>query len=355
MNSQLLMQRAIELAQRAKGQVSPNPLVGCVIYADGQLIGEGYHQRYGQAHAEVHALNTVKNKSLLSKATVFVTLEPCSHFGKTPPCADALVRAGVQKVVVANLDPNPLVAGKGVAKLKEAGIEVEIGVLEKEAAHMNRRFLTAFTRQRPYIILKWAQTQDGFVAHPDGSSKWISNALSRKMVHKWRSEEDAILVGKNTVLLDNPSLNVREWKGKNPTRIILMGNGLRELEKKTNQLAILNDQIPTRIYYYSSEKNTIESFIIKQFTQTVFLPLSKENFFEELLQDLYQHQLHSLFVEGGTTILNEFIRQGLYDEIRRFTATEVLFNEGIVSPQLHLAAQETLFFEKDKLEIFFKK
>ena len=200
------MQRALELAELGRGNVSPNPQVGCVIVYDDKIIGEGYHQKYGGPHAEVNAVNSVIDSEMLKKSTVYVTLEPCAHFGKTPPCANLLVEKQVKKVVIAATDSNPLVGGKGIEILKNAGIEVETGILEKEARKQNRRFFTQIEQKRPYVILKWAQTLDGFVARKDYSSKWISNSQSRQMVHKWRAEEDAILVGKNTALYDDPAV-----------------------------------------------------------------------------------------------------------------------------------------------------
>lgn len=357
MNEELYMQRALQLAEKGKGSVSPNPLVGCVIVAENKIIGEGYHQKYGKAHAEVNALNSIsdEDKKLLSQATVYVTLEPCSHFGKTPPCADALIKANVKKVVVATLDPNPLVAqndaGRGIQKLKDAGIEVLIGMCEQEAKYQNRRFLTAFIKKRPYIILKWAQTADGFIARKDGSSKWISNAVSRKLVHKWRSEEDGILVGKNTVLQDNPKLNVREWTGKNPTRIILAGNGFDELN---SSFSVFDDSQPTLFYSYSHNDkadNSKKSTFVDKFLQTELVELSQSNFWQELFEDLHRKNIHSVFVEGGSKILHSLIENGFYDEIRRFTAPNVFFKEGFEAPKLSISPIKTEIIEDNKFEL----
>jgi len=221
---QKYMQRAMELARLGLGSVSPNPMVGCIVVYKDKIIGEGFHRQYGGPHAEVYAIDSVQKKELLSESTVYVSLEPCAHFGKTPPCADLLVASGVKKVVIANVDPNPQVAGKGIAILENAGIELQVGVMEKEGLELNRRFFKYISQKKPYVILKWAETADGFIARPDYSSKWISNEYSRKLVHKWRTEEDAVLVGKNTALHDNPMLNVRHWPGKNPLRIVLDRN-----------------------------------------------------------------------------------------------------------------------------------
>lgn len=354
MNQELYMQRALQLAEKGKGSVSPNPLVGCVIVAQNRIIGEGYHKKYGEAHAEVNALNSIveNDKNLLSEATVYVTLEPCSHFGKTPPCADALIKANVKKVVIATLDPNPLVAqndaGRGIQKLKEAGIEVVVGMCEQEAKYQNKRFLTAILKKRPYIILKYAQTADGFIARKDGSSKWISNAVSRKLVHKWRSEEDGILVGKNTVLQDNPKLNVREWTGKNPTRIILAGNGFEELN---SSFSVFDDSQPTFFYTYSNNHNTKKTTFVNKFLQTELIELDSTNFWQNLFEDLHSKNIHSVFVEGGSKILHSLIENGFYDEIRRFTATNVFFNEGFEAPKISILPIKTEYIEDNKFEL----
>lgn len=357
MNEEIYMQRALQLAEKGKGSVSPNPLVGCVIVVNNRIIGEGYHKKYGEAHAEVNALNSIseQDKHLLEEATVYVTLEPCSHFGKTPPCADALIKSNVKKVVVATLDPNPLVAqndaGRGIQKLKNAGIEVIVGMCEQEAKYQNRRFLTAFIKKRPYIILKWAQTADGFIARKDGSSKWISNPVSRKLVHKWRSEEDGILVGKNTVLKDNPKLNVREWTGKNPTRIILAGNGFEELN---SSFSVFDDSQPTLFYAYSDNDNSKKTTFVDKFLQTELIELAPTNFWQTLFEDLHRKNIHSVFVEGGSKILHFLVENRFYDEIRRFTAPNVLFKEGFEAPKLSILPLKTEFIESNKLEIFTK-
>jgi diaminohydroxyphosphoribosylaminopyrimidine deaminase/5-amino-6-(5-phosphoribosylamino)uracil reductase len=218
---EVFMRRALELALLGMGSVSPNPMVGCVIIHHDKIVGEGWHKQYGEAHAEVNAIATIADKSLLKECTVYVNLEPCSHFGKTPPCADLLIEHRVKKVVVANLDSNPLVASEGVKKLRTAGIEVITGILEKEGRELNKRFFTFMEKQRPYIMLKWAETSDGFIARENFDSKWISNEYSRQLVHKWRAENDAVLVGTKTAFHDNPELNVRDWSGRNPVRIVL--------------------------------------------------------------------------------------------------------------------------------------
>jgi diaminohydroxyphosphoribosylaminopyrimidine deaminase/5-amino-6-(5-phosphoribosylamino)uracil reductase len=331
------MRRALELAESGRGFVSPNPMVGCVIVHEDQIIGEGFHEIYGGPHAEVNAINAVKNPELLSESTAYVSLEPCAHWGKTPPCANLLVEKGLKKVVIGALDSNPLVGGKGVEILRKAGIEVVTGVLEREARLQNRRFFTQIEKKRPYVILKWAQSKDGFVARSDYSSKWISNARGRQLVHKWRAEEDAILVGKNTAKYDNPSLTVREWTGKNPLRLVIDPN--LELPENLN----LFDQIVPTICY-----NTIKS---DKTDNLEFVKLKPGFELKEILEDLNSRKIQSLIVEGGSFVLNKFIEEGLWDEARVFTGpTE--FGEGISAPNLNLIPTETLSIQEDSLRIY---
>ncbi len=313
------MQRAFDLAKKGKGSVSPNPLVGCVIVHDERIIGEGWHQKYGEAHAEVNAVNSVKDQSLLKASIVYVTLEPCAHQGKTPPCADLLVKHGVKKVVICNRDPFEQVDGKGIEKLKTAGIEVEIGLLEKEGLELNKKFFTFYQKKRPYVILKWAQTSDGFVARENFDSKWISNASSRKLVHKWRAEEDAILVGKNTVKYDNPKLDVRDWEGSDPVRVFIDRN--QELDLKG--LHLMDGSISTICYNTKkSAKETIE-----------FVKLSNQGFINDLLTDLGKRKVQSIIIEGGSAVLSTFISQGFWDEARVFIGNSE-FGSGIMAPQI---------------------
>ncbi|MCS5490909.1 bifunctional diaminohydroxyphosphoribosylaminopyrimidine deaminase/5-amino-6-(5-phosphoribosylamino)uracil reductase RibD [Algoriphagus limi] len=337
-NPAAYMRRALELAELGKGSVSPNPMVGCVIVADGKIIGEGYHQQYGGPHAEVHAVNAVQHPSLFSKATIYVTLEPCAHFGKTPPCANMLVQKGVKKVIIAALDSNPLVGGKGVEILRQAGIEVETGLLEKEAHWQNRRFFTLIEKSRPYVILKWAQTADGFVARKDFSSKWISNALSRQQVHRWRAEEDAILVGRNTAHFDNPALNVRDWVGKNPTRIVID----RQLALDSN-LKLFDGSQPTICY------NSIKS---ESHENLEYVKLSPEMDPKEILADLHQRKIQSVLIEGGTFVLKKFLEAELWDEARVFTS-QVRFEEGIAAPVMPIPPSEQVQLEDDILSFYF--
>ena len=313
------MHRAMELARLGFGYVSPNPMVGCVIVHNNKIIGEGFHRQFGGPHAEVNAINSVDDKSLLPASQVYVTLEPCSFFGKTPPCADLLAKHKVGSVFIANIDPNPKVSGKGIGILRKAGIEVEEGILEIEGRGLNKRFFTSFGKERPYVILKWAQTADGYVARKNFDSKWISNKYSRKIVHKWRAEEDAILVGKNTAMYDNPNLNVREWAGNNPVRIVV-DHHLRLGE----HLNLFNREIPTICYNLKQDRQNGDLDFVK---------LSREDFLNELLADLHQRNIQSVMIEGGTVTINKKKKKGLWDEARVFVA-DICFGEGIMAPRL---------------------
>lgn len=337
MNHALYMRRALELAEWGLGYVSPNPIVGCVIVHQDRIIGEGWHRAYGGPHAEVHAINSVENQSLLPESTVYVTLEPCAHWGKTPPCANLLVEKKVKKVIIAAVDSNPLVGGKGIKILKNAGIAVETGVLEEEARWQNRRFFTQIEKQRPYVILKWAQTEDGLVARENFDSKWISNAQSRQLVHKWRAEEDAILVGKNTAAYDNPRLDVRDWVGKNPIRVVLDSH--LGLPKNLN---LFDQSIPTLIF------NTVKSESIENLE---WIRLSEINP-KVILKELHSRKIQSLIVEGGSQVLSQFIESGLWDEARVFTAS-TRFDRGISAPILNQNPSETLSIDTDRLDIYY--
>lgn len=316
---EIFMRRALELAWLGAGHVSPNPLVGCVIVADDRIIGEGWHRKYGEAHAEVNAVEAVADKSLLSKSTLYVTLEPCAHFGKTPPCVDLLIEVNVRRVVVCNTDPNPLVGGKGIEKLRAHGIEVTTGVLEQAGLELNRRFFTFMTKRRPFLIMKWAETADGYIAREDGSSRWISDWLSRQMVHKWRTEEDAILVGTRTAVHDNPQLNVRDWTGRNPVRIFI-DKSLRVNARHH----LFSQQQPTLCY------NTLRDGAAGS---TTWIHLRGENFLKEMVDDLYSRKVQSVIVEGGASTLQAFIDNNLWDEARVFIS-KVSFGSGLPAPKL---------------------
>jgi diaminohydroxyphosphoribosylaminopyrimidine deaminase/5-amino-6-(5-phosphoribosylamino)uracil reductase len=345
MVDELYMQRCLELAELGIGNVSPNPMVGCVIVVDNKIIGEGFHERFGQAHAEVNAFASVLKKfgpesgELLKKATVYVSLEPCSHFGKTPPCVDLIIRHEVKKVVIGNKDPYPDVNGSGIAKLENAGVEVVIGVLEQECLMLNRRFFTRILKQRPYIILKWAQTANNYFAPLDEKQAWISTPFSRKLVHKWRSEEDAILVGKRTVICDNPNLNTREWSGKNPVRIVI--DQKLQIDPTNN---IYNGHAKTILFNeVKTEVNGNVHFIHME-DMKYYLP-------QKIAFQLYLMDIQSVIIEGGSKVLNQFIQSGLWDEARVFHSS-ANWNQGMLAPQLNGHLTEVIPLNEDTLLIY---
>ncbi|MEO5603150.1 MAG: bifunctional diaminohydroxyphosphoribosylaminopyrimidine deaminase/5-amino-6-(5-phosphoribosylamino)uracil reductase RibD [Cyclobacteriaceae bacterium] len=334
---EIFMKRAMELALYGRGYASPNPLVGCVIVHGEKIIGEGWHKKYGEAHAEVNALQAVKDKGLLKASTLYVNLEPCSHTGKTPPCADLIIAHQLQKVIIANLDINPLVAGAGIEKLRSAGISVITDILLKEGLELNKRFFTYIEKKRPYIILKWAETSDGFIARINNDSRWISDDYSRQLVHKWRSEDDAVLVGSGTAWHDYPNLNVRDWSGRNPVRVVID----RFLKLGSNQ-HLFNHEQKTICY------NTIKDEAYKNLR---FVQLEKENFFESMIQHMFDQQIQSVIVEGGGQILKSFIEKKMWDEARIFISPQK-FNTGIPAPRLTGTLQTEYKLKADQLRIF---
>ncbi len=330
-NEKVWMHRALALAKLGQGNVSPNPMVGCVIVHNDRIIGEGWHTQYGGPHAEVNAINNVFNNQkehLLANAVVYVTLEPCSHFGKTPPCADLLIKHQVQQVVICNLDPNPKVSGQGMARLKKTGISVRHGLLAAEGEALNKRFFTTMRKKRPYIILKWAETADGFLGNLDGSSVKISGLDSNRMVHQWRSQEDGILIGTNTAHNDNPHLNVRNWIGNNPVRIVLDRN-----LKLDDKLHIFDKLQPTIIVNYHQETSCPSWSIRYAFDHQIhYIKITKgDQELDALLTKLLSHKINSIIVEGGAAVLNAFLEAGLWDEIRRCQGPDVL-GQGIMAP-----------------------
>ncbi|NCD71974.1 bifunctional diaminohydroxyphosphoribosylaminopyrimidine deaminase/5-amino-6-(5-phosphoribosylamino)uracil reductase RibD [Mucilaginibacter agri] len=341
------MQRCIELARLGAGYVSPNPMVGAVIVHRDKIIGEGYHQQYGNPHAEVNAVNMVlANQSdaeaMLKESTIYVSLEPCAHYGKTPPCADLIIRHGIPEVVVGCRDPFDQVNGKGIEKLQEAGVNVITGVLETECRDLNKRFFTHVKHQRPYIILKWAKTTDGFFSPDDGSQFWITGPESRRLVHQWRADEDAVLVGKNTVVADNPQLNLRYWEGKAPKRVVID----RRLELD-HQLNIFDQSVETLIFneVKTDVEGNIKYIALEDFDR--FVP-------HYILYQLYLQDIQSVIIEGGAHTLNSFIEAGLWDEARVFTGNSVL-NEGIPSPTVLGTIPEHYKVGDDILEIIYQK
>lgn len=313
MSDELYMQRCLQLAALGLGKTSPNPMVGAVIVHNGQIIGEGYHHLYGQAHAEVNAINSVKNKELLKESTIYVNLEPCSHFGKTPPCADAIIRYGIPKVVIGSIDYHDKVNGNGVRKLREAGVEVVENVCEADCEELNKRFFTFHQQHRPYIILKWAQTRDGFMdIDRNGSettSYWITNPALKVLVHKWRSEEDAILVGYNTMRNDRPQLTTREYPGKDPQRFVM--------QRGTDVIADLP-----------------------------YTPLSEKA--EEAIQQLYNLKIQSVIIEGGKKTLEKFLEIGLWDEARILVGNQT-WSKGLKAPIIPETPEKTVQIDDNLL------
>lgn len=324
------MKEALLLAEKGKGNVSPNPLVGCVIIdSKGEKIGEGYHREFGKPHAEVNALASIKNKDSLKGATVYVTLEPCSHVGKTPPCADLLASLPISKVVVAMKDPNPKVNGAGIRILKNAGIEVEVGVLEKEAEKLNEFFIHHQTFGRPLITLKIAQTVDGFLAAADGDSQWISGKQSRKRVHKWRSEYDAVMVGRTTAMADNPSLTVRHVAGRQPQRIVI--DGPFELPRSLNLFSDKHEERTIILTWNKQASNEAADPMLKVLSQNYFrgeiIQTSKTDGHVDLREAfslLGEKGITSVLVEGGQQLSSSLIKQGLVDKLCVFIAPKLL-------------------------------
>lgn len=326
------MTRCLELALNGHGNVAPNPMVGAVIVHNNRIIGEGFHARCGEAHAEVNAINSVRDKSLLREATLYVSLEPCSHHGKTLPCADRLVELGIPRVVVATADPNPRVSGQGIEVLRRQGCDVTVGVLADEAKWLNRRFFTYHEKNRPFVILKWAQTLDGFidaVRKPSSpiAPMWITNEYARSLVHRWRSEEQAVLVGTNTVEKDNPQLNVRSWSGHTPFRVVVD----RKL-RLPRELYVFDGSQPTLLFTGNNSHSLTRK---PDFTDIPNLELISVDFVkgieDQLLKELADRGIISVMVEGGARLLNSFIQKGIWDEARVFVGNR-FFGDGVKAP-----------------------
>ncbi len=322
--------RCIELAKNGLGTTYPNPLVGSVIVYENKIIGEGWHKKSGESHAEVNAINSVKDKSLLNKATIYVSLEPCSHFGKTPPCSDLIIKNKIPNVVIGTVDPNIKVAGNGIKKLVEAGCNLTVGILEEKCNDLNKRFFTFHEKKRPYVILKWAESKDGYIAPKtklEQKPVWITNEFSRQLVHKWRSEEQAILVGTQTVIDDNPRLDVRDWSGNNPVRIVLDQN----------------NRIPK------------ESHIFDNLAKTMVLSAREIDYSRkiaiQITNFLFENNLQSVIIEGGRQTLQTFIDENLWDEARVFKGNAV-FENGTKAPVLNSNQVKKYSIAKEKLLIF---
>ncbi|PWA04153.1 bifunctional diaminohydroxyphosphoribosylaminopyrimidine deaminase/5-amino-6-(5-phosphoribosylamino)uracil reductase RibD [Flavobacterium psychrotolerans] len=324
------IKRCIELAKNGLGTTYPNPLVGSVIVYENKIIGEGWHKKSGEPHAEVNAVNSVKDKSLLKKATIYVSLEPCSHFGKTPPCCDLIIENQIPNVVIGTVDPNIEVAGKGIKKLIEAGKNVTVGILEEECNELNKRFFTFHKTKRPYIILKWAESQDGYISPISKKEKkpiWITNEFSRQLVHKWRTEEQSIFVGTQTVIDDNPKLNVRDWTGENPIRIVLDQN----------------NRIPKECHIFDNQSKTIV-------LSSPEIDFSK-NIAAQIAHILFKKNIQSVIIEGGRQTIQTFIDASLWDEARIFRG-QLFLEKGTDAPALKSGWEEKKFILDDELLIF---
>ncbi|WP_370390865.1 bifunctional diaminohydroxyphosphoribosylaminopyrimidine deaminase/5-amino-6-(5-phosphoribosylamino)uracil reductase RibD [uncultured Winogradskyella sp.] len=304
------MDRCLQIARNGLGTTRPNPMVGAVIVLNNTIIGEGYTSAYGGPHAEVNAINCIANKEDLKRATLYVSLEPCSHYGKTPPCSDLIIANEIPRIVIGCKDDNPEVAGKGIEKLRDAGRDVTVGVLEEKCKNHHKRFFTFITKKRPYIILKWAECIDGFIAPLSKDKKqpvWLTNQYSRQLVHKWRSEEQAILVGNNTVKEDNPRLTVRDWTGDNPARFVL-------------------GRLKTDIKNFNVTDNSAQTILLNEDSIDFSKPVA-----QQVCNRLFKRNVNSLIVEGGTQTLQSFIDTGLWDEARIFTGNLTL-GAGIKAP-----------------------
>jgi diaminohydroxyphosphoribosylaminopyrimidine deaminase / 5-amino-6-(5-phosphoribosylamino)uracil reductase len=316
------MKEALALAAQGRGFVSPNPMVGAVLMHAGRIIGKGYHAHYGGPHAEVNCLEDVctSDRHLIAESTLYVTLEPCAHFGKTPPCADLVIRSGIPRVVVATTDPFHAVQGKGIARMQDAGIDVQVGIMEGEAVDLNARFFTYHRLKRPYITLKWAETADGFIGTGTPERLLISSAETNSLVHAWRAAEDAILIGSKTAELDNPSLTVRHVAGKSPLRIILQGN-----TPLPGSLKMFHDGCPVLVV--NREKNQDDGMICHVQVDTLTGPSA-------LMKTLYDMKIQGLMVEGGRKTIQFFLEGGCWDEIKIITNTGLYANGGVPAPQL---------------------
>ncbi|ANF49978.1 bifunctional diaminohydroxyphosphoribosylaminopyrimidine deaminase/5-amino-6-(5-phosphoribosylamino)uracil reductase [Chryseobacterium glaciei] len=338
MQDEFYINRCIELAQKALGKTYPNPLVGSVIVHNGEIIGEGYHHKAGENHAEINAINSVKNKDLIPESTIYVSLEPCAHYGKTPPCALKIKELGFKKVVIGAMDSHDKVNGKGKKIIQDAGIEAVSGILENECVELNKRFFTYHEKQRPYIILKWAESGDGFM-DKDFKPYSISNSLVNQFVHQLRADEHAILVGTQTALNDNPSLTVRNVEGVNPVRILI------DFDLKVpRDFKIYNDEAKTLVF--NSAQEGVENNIH-------FIKIEKENFLSDLMKALYKEQIQSVIIEGGSFTLQQFINANLWDEVIVIKNENLKLEHGTKAPKFELISNKNESFRDNNI-LFFK-
>ncbi|WP_103071474.1 bifunctional diaminohydroxyphosphoribosylaminopyrimidine deaminase/5-amino-6-(5-phosphoribosylamino)uracil reductase RibD [Aquimarina sediminis] len=337
------IRRCIQLAKNGLGTTYPNPLVGSVIVHNNSIIGEGWHYQSGKPHAEVNAIASVSNPSLLKEATIYVSLEPCSHYGKTPPCSDLIIEKGIKKVVIGTIDTFAKVSGAGIQRLINAGCDVVVGVLEKECLVLNRRFFTFHNKKRPYVILKWAETFDNYIA-PASTQKrepvWITNTYSRQLVHKWRAEEQAILIGNQTAIKDNPKLTIRDWSGKQPIRILIDRSGQTPVDSN-----ILDNTVKTIVITQEKFKKENHQNLIYEIVDY------RNDITKEICDILYKHNIQSVIIEGGSYTLQSFIDKNIWDEARVFKGS-IIFGSGIKAPthQGHLISEEK--FKKDTLTTY---
>jgi diaminohydroxyphosphoribosylaminopyrimidine deaminase / 5-amino-6-(5-phosphoribosylamino)uracil reductase len=338
------MHRCLQLAKLAIGNVAPNPMVGAVLVYEGRIIGEGYHKRYGQPHAEVNCIASVKaeDEHLISQSTLYVSLEPCAHFGKTPPCADLIIHKNIPNVVVGCRDPFVEVNGKGIEKLKAAGVHVALGILENECKEINKRFFTFHTQRRPYVILKWAQTLNGKIAKLGKKRLKISNEFSDRLVHKWRSEEPGIVVGTNTALNDDPQLDTRLWPGKNPVRIVVDMN-----LRLPQWLKVFDGTTPTIIFNKHQHSLPFEKTAASSLIGVNYYQVTEDvSLVTQMLNGLYQLGIQSILVEGGAQLLQSFIDEGAWDEARVITNEQLVVDNGLPAPHLtaaRLVGSESFF------------
>jgi diaminohydroxyphosphoribosylaminopyrimidine deaminase/5-amino-6-(5-phosphoribosylamino)uracil reductase len=338
----IYMQRCLDLAILGNGNVAPNPMVGSVVVHNNKIIGEGYHEVFGGPHAEVNAINSVVNKSLLSESTLYVNLEPCNHFGKTPPCSHLIIEHKIPNVVIGCIDPFSEVAGQGIVHLQKHGINVKVGILEEKSRNINKRFFTFHEKQRPFVILKWAESNDGFAdktrSENDLGINWITQPETQQLTHKWRSEETAILVGHKTVSNDDPSLTCRAIQGNNPIRIVidksLKINGEFKILDSTAQTFIFNNKSTKQSEHISYVKINFE-----------------ENIIPQILKELYKNNIQSVIIEGGPTTIQHFIDTNLWDEARVLRGVPN-FKDGINSPLIHARTDEQFLFGKDTITVY---
>ena len=356
------MRRCLELAFQGIGQVAPNPMVGSLLVNEDLIIGEGFHRSYGEAHAEVNAVRQVANKELLRHASLYVNLEPCSHHGKTPPCTELILEKKIPRVVIGTPDPNPLVAGSGIKLLRENGVQVTLGVLENECKDLNKRFFTWHLHKRPWIILKWARSADGFIdlerpANAPIGPNWITSRAARILVHKWRAEEQAVLAGTNTVLKDNPRLNVRDWTGKDPLRVVidrkLRLNASYHVFDNRGETLVFTEKVPTSHKITEAAEPAKEAIVQEMKQKTRYAEIIFDGTAElQMLKLLYRENIQSVIIEGGAYTLNSFIEKGLWDEARVFTGP-AYFRNGVRSPEITGNRREIRMIDNSLLEIFF--